>query len=242
MDVKESVRDNLLRLYKERGLLVAVQVAYNALGNLGDHEKHMNEHDIQFVKTNMNGELCETVLEIVIREWMKEHSDITQEWYISKGLILKDPSRPRSRYLTELDLTLFTPSCVYLFECKSYAGEKRLVDKGMIVRLYGNSCDVFKQNAAHLLTLHNNIKAFSENPQYKMCIFDFSVGKCDDMRDEKYKQVLPYTTISNVLDMLSTGPRVWNMSKLLPAVRIMEDASERLRPQHLKYVKELHNK
>lgn len=51
---------------------------------------------------------------------------------------------------TELDLTLFTPNKVYLFECKSYSGKKRLIDEGLMVTDRFAPFNVYKQSIMHL--------------------------------------------------------------------------------------------
>lgn len=242
MGIESITRNKLISIYNQYGLATAIQVGFKSLGCLGDAAKGLTEKQIIFVKTNMNGEISETVLELILTEFMRLHPKETENWHLSKGLILKNPERPRSRFMTELDLTLFTPKCVYVFECKSYSGDKRLVDKGTILRLNGNSCDVFRQNAIHLQTLHANIGRFSDYPIYRMALFDFSRGDVEDERDDKNKDMLPYTTIDNVLKQLVLdGNNVWKIKPLLQVVRILEDASVRLRSEHLKYVKELHS-
>ena len=242
MGVKEAVRTKLLSIYKEHGLNVAIQVGYEVLGKMHRTSIELSEEREKYIKTNMNGEISETVLEIILMEYMKLHPEQTKEWHISKGLILRDPTKRNSRFMTELDLTLFTPKCVYVYECKSFAGEKRIIGKGEIIRLNGNSCDAFRQNAIHVTTLHNNIKTYSSKPLYQMRLFDFSRGSAQDDREQKYKDLLPYVTVGNVLNGFSTGEDVWYMPALLKAVKSIEAASERLRPIHLRYVKELHNK
>lgn len=242
MGVKESVHTKLLDIYEKYGMQSAIQVGFMSLGSAGATANGLSEDTERYIKTNMNGEISESVLEIILTEYMKLHPDQTRMWHLSKGLILKNPTRPRSRFMTELDLTLFTPKCVYVFECKSYSGDKRIVSKGTILRLSGNSCDAFKQNAIHLETLHQNIQMYSKSPVYQMRLFDFSRGSAEDTRAQEYKEMFEYNTISNVLKGFSTGADVWDMSSLLPAVGVLERASDRLRPEHLRYVKELHNK
>ena len=237
------MHSGLIDIWSKQGVTNAVQVGYLALGSLEALGVHVSEEEQRKLKTVMNGEISETVLEIILREYMVCNPEITKQWHLSKGLILKDPKKPRSKFLTELDLTLFTPQCVYVFECKSYAGDKRIVGQGTIIRMYGNSCDVYRQNLLHVSTLHSNIEAFSENPIYRMKIFDFSRGQVQDNREPKFQGLLEYTTVGNVLQSIEVdrgAQAVWDMPRLLPAIAAMERASERLRPEHLKYVKELH--
>ena len=69
-------------------------------------------------KTDVNGEVCETVLEIGILEFMKRYPKACKEWVLKKGLIVKDIDDPNNGFLTEIDLVLATPQMIYLFECK----------------------------------------------------------------------------------------------------------------------------
>jgi Nuclease-related domain. len=115
INYKDSTNEVLLDYYKENGFQKTVDVAksmYNV--NLKNAKKNF--------KTDMNGEVCETVLEIGILEFMKRYPKACEHWVLKKGLIIKDIEDPNNGFMTEIDLVLATPQMIYLFECKSYTG------------------------------------------------------------------------------------------------------------------------
>ena len=81
-------------------------------------------------------------------------------WFYSKGLILKDVNNPNSGYFTELDLTVFSPQRIFAFECKSYAGPKKITDKCTIRKKKGGTFDVYDQHSKHFMVLADQLKPF----------------------------------------------------------------------------------
>lgn len=240
-DVKSASHKKLLEIYKEKGFAVTMAIARRILEkNVSSMLNGKSDSFKKSFRTSVNGEVGETVLEICIIEYCKRHPTETKDWYYTKSMILKDPDNPNSDFLTELDFTLFTPECIYLFECKSYAGDKHLTGRGVLKRSNGNDCDVFSQSYLHIQILDKNVKGFSANPVYKMVMFDFSSGIMHDERDSKAKYYLACvdeTSWKSVL--MKKAPKVWRMEKLIPAVKKIYAASDSLREAHLKYVKSL---
>lgn len=244
-DIKEKTRDNLKLLYERRGYDMAVAVAREILGrNVNKALAKAPDIDKKVFKTSVNGELGESVLEIAVLEYCKNNPKETKDWFYTKSMILKDPTNPKSEFLTELDFTLFTPECIYLFECKSYSGNKKLVDRGMLLRDCGNSCDVFQQSYVHIETLDKNIAGYVEHgckPNYKMVMFNFSKGDLSDLRDDKAKYFMPCVDECDWQQVLLRGAnRVWNLNRLRPAIDKIYSASDKLRAEHLHYVRSRH--
>lgn len=235
-NTKNATRKVLLDLYKNKGASVAISVARELLTS--DVRGKMSSNKIAEFKTAMNGEMGEVVLEILIRDYCAQHPRQTSDWFWSKSLILKDPSS-NTDFLTELDFTLFTPECIYLFECKSYSGDKQLVDNGKLIRSNGNSCDVYKQNLLHAKTLDKNLKHLAAKPIYRMVMFNFSEGEMKDCRTEQAKFSMPCVTDKDWQSVLITGTPVWNLKNVKPVISTIEKASKNLRDKHLKYVKSL---
>ena len=235
MQVKDSVHDKLLLCYQERGLSTALAVAESLL------QKNKKTAPISF-KTTMNGELCETVLEILVMDYCTRHKEQTKMWCWGKGLILKDPHKDlvSSEFMTELDFTLFTPNCIYLFECKCYAGNKELVGAGTIQRENSKSFDVYSQSMIHLETLNKWLGNVSNQPEYKLVLFDFSRGKLIDRRGEKAKNVFPCVNKDTWESIFTKGPAVWDMQFIYSFVEALDKASSKLRTKHLEYVKSIH--
>lgn len=227
--VKDATREKLLELRETYGTATAIEVAKKSL--------KINSSDVSF-KQQFNGEVCETVLEMILQKIIKEeHPD----WFYSKSMILPNPDS-NNEFLTELDFVLFTPNCVYCIECKSYAGKKIITDKGT-VELNKYSRDVYKQNIMHLEMLSKLIGNFSESPVYRMVLFNFSRGDIVDKRDEKWKGIFPVVD-ENTFPFVfkQEGKAVWDMQGLRAARVKLERFSEQNRERHLAYVQSLHGK
>lgn len=236
-NTKEATRSALLDLYEQKGKAVALAVAKNMLSlNLNKRT------DVNDFRRDVNGELGEAVLEILIEDFGKQHKELTKNWFYTKSMILKDPYGNKE-FMTELDFTLFTERCIYLFECKSYTGNKILVDNGLIQRKDRKGCDVYKQNCLHLKTLDKNVKSFAiVKPAYRMVLFDFSEGTMTDCRTEQAKIIMPCVTIDNWESiLLRSGPVCWDLNKLKPVVSKIVLAGGLLHDKHLEYVKSIHN-
>ena len=229
--VKDSTRDHLLALEEQYGIAVAIEVARKSL--------RVGTSDGEF-KKQFNGEVCEVVLEMLLQKLIREeHPD----WFYIKGLILPDADNTQSEFLTEIDFVVFTPQCIYCIECKSYSGTKRISGNGTINLESGRSYDVFKQNSMHLQVLNKMIQNFciSKPPAYKMILFNFSYGKCYDMREVDAKRAFPVVDDKSFSKVLSKRTRVcWDMQGLRMAKDSLETFSKRTRAKHLKYVQGLH--
>lgn len=228
--VKDSTRSKLLALRDRYGLDVAVSVAKSSLT--------ISTSDGEF-KKQFNGEICETVLEMKIQEILKKHAD----WFYVKSLVLPDADGNNPEFLTEIDFVLFTPYCVYCIECKSYAGDKELVDAGTIKMKNGHQRDVYKQNRMHLDVLDKLICPFSltEEPVYQMILFDFSKGRCVDKRGVRARKEFPLANEQTFAELLKVRKaKVWDITGLASAKVKLEKFSERAHDKHLAYVKKLH--
>ena len=73
-------------------------------------------------------------------------------WICSKGLCIERTDGGRAK-TTELDLTLFTPSKIILFESKYRQSKFKLIDECTIVPEWGSVMNVYKQNLMHLTNL-----------------------------------------------------------------------------------------
>lgn len=233
MKNKNVIRENLLKVYDTYGLKVAVQAAAKTLTIV--------DTDADF-KMQYNGEICETVLEINLMSLIaNKHYD----WFYTKSLVLPDVESGNTKFLTEIDFVLFTPQCVFCIECKSYAGDKCIVDKGTIVLENGNKRDVYQQNKMHLDTLQKLINPFSKVPKYQMLLFNFARGDVHDKRDTASRHEFPIVTCKTVEDTLwryTRGDAVWDMKGLHIAKGHLEEFSDKHRAAQLAYVKSLHSK
>lgn len=236
MDTKDKLRDKIYSYYKANGYAKTLNVAKSILES---------ENSTGLIR----GELCECVLVIFLEEFIKVNK--IKDWIISKGLILRDLENPDSSYLTELDVTLFTPKRIFLFECKSYSGNKILTGKGQIAvksgKKYNKKIDVYEQHIKHYIALHKYLKDFkygrANSKPFKMAMFDFSTSGYVDRRDSNAKGVLPLVTPETVSKLFSNYNKLdvcWDIDYVKEVVKIMENNKEKITSKHLEYVKSLH--
>lgn len=227
----DSVHDNLYKVFLDNGINVLIQMATGLLNGAGLGKE---------LQAQVNGEVCEVVLECLIIDYSLKHKEECSDWLLYKGLIIKDRDNLRSAFSTEIDLTLITPQCIYLFECKSYKGDNLLTGLGK----YKNT-DVFSQNMLHLKTLDKWVKPFTingKNPVYKIALFAFSNGSITDNRDLSVKKSMPVLTLQNWTDILlsNSSQKVWNMKSVKTLFDQLESNTEKLYYEHLNYVKSIH--
>lgn len=225
--VKDSTRKHLLLLYQKYGEDIAIETARKSL-SIAKGGKDF--------KPQFNGEICETVLEIILKEYCKKHQD---SFYL-KSVVLPD-TETLSNFLTEIDFVFFTTECIYCIECKSYAGDKELCNEGTIVLRNGKSRDVYKQNSMHLDVLDKLIGPFSKEPVYKLVLFNFSTGNLIDKRTDEWKMNFPVVDEKNFRTVISKRrKKVWDVVGLRRASVKIEKFSDANRARHLEYVKKLH--
>lgn len=236
-NVRDNMRQKMLEVYNKNGKEYMIVLANKLLAS----SVHKNNKNF---KALTHGEIAETLLEILILDYMKRNN-IT-DWIIKRGLILKDATNPNSDFLTELDLTLFTPSTIVLFECKSYGGTIEVFKKGAVYREGKQIADVFSQNMIHKNTLNTNIEVASiGKPSYKITYFHFALGTIKDKRDDKYKRLMPIIkvkTLNTFLDNIKNSEKEsWNMQKISRILDIICKNNSRRINAHLNYVMNKHN-
>lgn len=237
MDEKSKIHDILLDFYQKKGAALTVKVAEGLLTRTVESKTKLSTAELNAV---MNGEVCETVLEILIKDFMRRNPKRTKGWQYCKSVVLSDLDSARSDFLTEIDALLLTPGCIYIFECKSYAGEKRLVGNGVITRSKGNDCDVFSQNSLHLKTLQRWLNKFSRSPRYQMVLFDFSSGTLTDMRDPEAKKYMRLTNVSNLKALLrEEHEEVWHEEDLAAIKKQFDRITDGMHKKQVQYVKSL---
>lgn len=241
---KQNTNEKLLKYYSENGFDKTVLTAKQM------YKVNLKNANPQF-RINLNGEICETILEIGILEFMKRNRKTCKDWVLKKGLILKDVDNPDADFSTEIDLILATPMVVYIFECKSYSGNKVLKDKCTLVT-DNRTFDVFQQNLLHANVflkqfrpyLRKSVKRFP----LQLALFVMANGSIVDDREKKYKDLMPVVEIENLFHFLSrslvssaggTG-EIWNMKYVSKALNKIEQHSLKRRKEHLDYVKRLH--
>lgn len=243
MSYKSSTHDILLEYHKKFGREKTIQIAHAMLeSNTHKKEGHFLSH--------VHGEICETVLEMCIIDFIREYNLDSKGWFYSVGLILKDVNNPGNGYFTELDLTLFTPQKIFAFECKSYGGDKRITDKCTIRKKKGGTFDVYDQHEKHFKVLADQMQPFRiaslktrGYAPYQLVLFDYALGKTEDTRDNSCKVLMPCIDETNVFNLLKTAfdkPVQWDIARVKRAVDIINKHNKENTEKHLKYVQELH--
>lgn len=235
-NVRDNLRQKLLEVYNKDGKEYMIVLTNKLLAST------VHKNDKNF-KALTHGEIAETLLEILILDYIKRNN--INNWIIKRGLILKDATNPNSDFLTELDLTLFTPSTIVLFECKSYGGTIEVFKKGAVYREGKQIADVFNQNLVHKNALNTNVEIASKGkPNYKIAYFHFALGTIKDKRDDKYKKLMPIVKLKNLdkfLDNIKNSEKDnWNMKKISRILDIICKNNDKRINAHLNYVKSKH--
>lgn len=240
---KQNTNKKLLQYYAVNGFKKTVLTAKQM------YNVNLKDADWQF-KINLNGEICETILEIGILEYIKRNPQICKDWILKKGLILKDVDNLNSDFSTEIDLLLATPEMIYIFECKSYSGDKTLT-KECTITTNSRTFDVFKQNALHANIFFKQFKAYLTKqvikPPIQLVLFNMSNGRLIDKRNDRYKQLMPVIQIETLFSFLDrnkllTGKsgKLWNITYVRKSLNVIEKHSKQSRKEHLEYVKRIH--
>lgn len=239
MTYRELTHKKLMEIFEKRGTRAALTAAEGLL-----HSKEYSK-DLAF-KRELNGELCETVLEILLKSYYCRNLSAAKEWHFVKSFVLSERGKSPYDFLTEIDLALFTPACIFLFECKSYSGEKTLIDDGKLYRNGKFACDVFSQSLLHKRTLEpwvNDFVVSGRTPLIQMCMFEYSNGPLTDKRGRAARIEMPCLNAAQVIDYVKGFTEtVWNMAVLKKALGVLEVSSDNFRSAHLNYVKELHKR
>lgn len=223
--LQSTMHDKLFAVYDKYGLGKTLQIAHASL------KARLPSLP---VKQRFNGEICEAILEIIVVDWVKRSG--VDARYV-RSLVIPDTKGKNKEFLTEIDMVIFTPWCVYCIECKNYGGDKQLVDDGLLIGANGVKCDVFKQNSMHLEVLHNLIGGLSASPMYQMLLFNFSNGSIDDKRVKSAKSRLPLVDENTLLSIVARGGSSnWDMVGVDRVIPILEKYSDANRDRHLQYV------
>lgn len=236
MDKKQQLREYFLKAYKTKGYEWAKGKAVAMLKQSGKDAQG------DFSKlSEFRGNLAEIILELVLQEYMKRNN---YSFYVANLCIKKKKSYGVSDY-TELDVTLFTPHKIILFECKCYAGQKTLTDKCTIQREGKADMDVFGQSLAHLDVLKHYTDPYRDKRDpnkkgYQLCFFEVSLDETVDNRSAENKQIVPYLTLDNIdswLDSQSNQPKVWDFKSVYKIIEKLNKDSKDNLTKHLEMLR-----
>lgn len=224
----EPTRQKLLELNDKYGLKTTIKVASQML----DSRTHKSDKEFQ---AGLHGEICETVLEILLKAYIKANG--RNDWYISKSLIVIN-----NGMTAELDLTVFTPKRIYMFECKCYSGDKIITDECKINRKGIPPHDLYGQSMGHLRLLNEVIGGLkyrrpSYIEPYKLAYFNFAKGSLLDKRNKAYIKTIPILGIANLHTIFydyDKLPNQWDIKKVLKVIKTFEKHHDNLEKKHLK--------
>lgn len=233
IEIKKMARESFIGIYEKDGysaLKTAVQdfIARKTFKGMDPN-----------VRNILKGECAEILITARIKD-MQENTDV--ETFSVKGLCF---TKLGSDYTTELDLTLFTPRRIYLFECKSYNGKKTLTREGYLKGRF-SEIDVYAQSKLHAEFLWSRIgqchigKVNKSDPAFQMILMDVSDGVCEDLREPKYRRVLQYLNVDTldnwfrgVEKEIQTGTAQWDIMRLYDVVGELHKNSAKMFQKHL---------
>jgi len=143
------------------------------------------------------GLIAEIVLVCSIEEWQKQTR--TTEWNYTRELYI--PHR-NGKGITEIDVILYSPYTIVVFEVKSYSGQKTLTETCTISTKRVH--DLFAQNGLHIESLLKQIESInlSKVGAIKSAYFNFSSGDVIDNRTTRNKQLIPVIDETNIFTFL----------------------------------------
>lgn len=233
---KKNMRNDILNTYSTDGYKIALQKVYYLIKN---SNKLANEIGEKSLPIQIRGECCELLLELGIMEYARVKN---LPWFTYKGLVIE--RRDHKKGTTELDLTLFTPSRIILFESKYRKGKVKLIDECKIVPEFGSVTDVYKQNIMHLDNLRKYvypaIKTVKLNKPFGIVLFVESCVRVQDMRKEEYKSLVPLISLENLEQYLNTLESnknvVWDISHLHKILTELDKHTDVNLKKHMKEV------
>jgi hypothetical protein len=232
-----ELRRVLLGIYEEHGLVEAKKKAMEFLAESPKAAKKVNMKDFVGI---FRGELAELMLQIHLKEYIRTHKDC----FYTKGLTI--PRTDGRAGFTEIDLVLYTSSCVYLFECKSYVDEKILIDKCLLVRKRFKPTDIYAQSALHLKNLKGYIDGarkvgLDEGKPYGLIFFSLSTDKLIDEREEEWRIKVPALDEETLFPYLKSNwskKQIWDVGKLYAIVQDLQKTSDKNFKVHVKNMEE----
>jgi len=143
------------------------------------------------------GLIAEIVLSVSIEEWQKQTA--VKDWHYTREFYIQ---HRKGSGTTEIDIILYSPYTIVVFEVKSYSGKKILKDTCTIhtKRVH----DLFAQNGLHIESLFKILEPLnlSKIGAIKSAYFNFSSGDVEDTRSPRCKQLIPVIDENNIFTFL----------------------------------------
>jgi len=240
---KKNLRNEILRIYKQDGYDIAMNSTLNLIKK---SNKKANEIGKKELPVQIRGECTELLLELQIREYARKRN---LPWILSKGLTI--PRLDNKKGMTELDLTLFTPAKIILFESKYRQGKYNIFGECQLVpqSSYGFPTNVYLQNLLHLDNLRKHLSSaiitVKLSKPFSICLYMSDLSKVEDKREVKYKSLIPLlgpNNINNYLkDIENNKIEVWNIGELQKKLIELDSKNEENFKKHLENMKKRRN-
>lgn len=229
--MKDNVRAKILVIYQSQGLEAAKQACKTLMRQV------YTIKDNPDLRNAVKGEICETILECFLIDIQKRCSPSI----LSKSLCIRNPN---TGLTTEMDITFFTPNRIYMFECKSYSGDKIITDECTIKTPF-ISKDVAGQSKHHMTILNEYLDRFRCNRQikgpspYKLVLFEYSNKDIKDTRTNQWKTNIPVITIDTIdswveQEFTRETKINWNIPAMIPVLQKLDAQSKQLMREHIR--------
>ena len=236
---KDNLTKALINVYQSHGYNTFCATCDNLIKN--STAKAKKELGDAKLGIQIRGEVCEAFLKISIVEFCKINK--TKNWFMHKGLCLERKDGKKNK-TTELDITLFTPNKVVLFESKFRMNKVEIYDQCKIVPDYGTATNVWSQNIMHLDNLKwylaDSLKSLELGKPFKCVLFMYSNKDVKDLRSKKYRNLMPVVTKENLFSYLKTltnsSVELWDIKSLRARIQLLDNDTDRLFKQHMKEV------
>jgi len=231
---KRDLRNKIIQIYRKNGYSYAERSINNLIkkSNVKTKDIGKKEWAIQ-----VRGECCELILELQLWEFIKVNQ---MPWICSKGLCIERVDNKRAK-TTELDLTLFTPGKIILFESKYRQGKIQLIDECTIVPDWGSVMNVYKQNIMHLTNLkhylNDAIITLQGVKPFAITLYMESLDRVNDKRTKENKHLVPLlgpeTVNSYLVNLARPTKLIWNMTEIEKIVKELDRNSEKNFKKHM---------
>lgn len=222
-----------------RGVLTMLRNLVGARQDLRDNSGRSIDSDSRSALVGAVGELA---LKYVLNCYIKERGIKAK---VFQSVITGDANNLQSSYATETDIVMVTPSVVLCFECKSYAGDITVVDKGKLLRSVGNNHDLYEQSRKHHSSMAPYLgKGMTRGDRSKPPIcssaFIFSNARLIDKRTEEWQRSFIILTLKDVYPYLDLAlskyqTPVYDFDIVCRLMRVSSN-SKSLREKHKNYV------
>ena len=234
---KRDLRNNVITIYRKKGYAIAKLSIDKLIKDSNKKSKELNQPELA---VQIRGECCELALELELWEFIRKHK---LPWTTSKGLCIKRTDNKRFK-TTELDLTLFTPSKIILFESKYRKGKITLTDKCTLVPDWGHATDVYKQNIMHLTNLKDYLSdcilTLQRGKPFSIVLYVDDTNRVKDLRDDNSKKLMPVISSDNINSYLESirklNTNIWDMKKIKETLTKLDNESEENMVRHMKEV------